>query len=122
MLALYSVYLFHPPGVSATGKIGTQVGSNNLAHQPLAYDPFAEAQHVGIVVLSGTPGTERVMTYSSPDSGHFVSDNRHANAGAANQNATNKVLLRYCLSYGPRDVRIIHRVAIEAAEILVAMP
>ena len=84
VLALYSVYLFHPPGMSATGKIGTQVGSNNLAHKPLAYDPLAEAKHIGVVVLPGASGAECVMTYGSPDSKHFVGDNGHANAGAAN--------------------------------------
>jgi hypothetical protein len=84
MSALHSLYLFQPPGMSATGKVGTQVGGNNLAHKPLAYDPLAEAEHIGIVVLPGTSGAECVMTYGSPDSGHFVSDNGHANAGAAN--------------------------------------
>jgi uncharacterized protein YigA (DUF484 family) len=83
-LALQGVYLFHPLSMSATHKVGAQVGSNNLAHQPLTYNPLAKAEDIGIVVLPGTPGTECVMTYSSPDPRHFVSDNGHANAGAAN--------------------------------------
>ena len=61
-LALHSVYLFHPPGMSATHKVGAQVGSNNLAHEPLTYDPLAEAEDIGIVVLPGTPGAEGIMT------------------------------------------------------------
>lgn len=83
-LALHSVYLFHPPGMSATHKVGAQVGSNNLAHEPLTYNPLAEAKHIGVVVLPGASGAECVMTYGSPDSRHFVGDNGHANAGAAN--------------------------------------
>ncbi len=83
-LALHGVYFFHPPGMSATHKVGAQVGSNNLAHETLTYNPLAEAKHIDVVVLPGTSGAECVMTYGSSDSGHFVSDNGHANAGAAN--------------------------------------
>lgn len=83
-LALHGVYLFHPPGMSATHKVGAQVGSNNLAHEPLTYNPLAEANHIGVVVLPGTSGAEGIMTYGSPDPRHFIGDNGHANAGAAN--------------------------------------
>lgn len=84
MLTLHGVYLFHTPGMSATHKVSAEVGTNNLAHQPLTYNPFAEAQNIGIVVLPGAPGAESVMTYRSPDPGHFVGSDRHANARAAN--------------------------------------
>jgi hypothetical protein len=82
-LAFHSVYFFQSAGMSATGEVSTQVGSNDLAHQSLTYDPLAEAQHIGIVMFPGASGAERVMTHRSPDSWHFISDNGHANASTA---------------------------------------
>ena len=84
VLTLHGVYFIHTPGMSATHKVGAQVGTNNLAHQPLTYNPFAEAQYIGIVVLPGAPSAEGVITYGSPDPRHFVGCNGHANARAAN--------------------------------------
>ena len=48
-------------------------------------DPPAQDQDVGIVVLFGHAGHEHIRDQRGPDTGKLVGGNRHADAGAADQ-------------------------------------
>jgi hypothetical protein len=73
-------------------------------------------------MLTSPLGAEDITTQSGSYAPHLVSSYAHAYAATANQNPVVEPSQGYRFSYCLRNIRVVHRLATIATEVLTIMP
>src|SRR5512136_2888001 len=87
LLRFQSPYLLYACDMPASLEFRVQEGLGDFYGQPWPDNVFAEAEYVGIIVHSGTPRREDVLTDGSPDTVNLVGSHAHPDASTAYQDA-----------------------------------
>jgi hypothetical protein len=74
----YRVKLGNPVGMATALEFCIQPRPKCLGCDSFVDQPLTEADHVGIVVLSGKAGGGGIVHGRGPDSGHLVGSHRYA--------------------------------------------
>ena len=82
---------------------------DNLLGQLRADDAGTQRDDLGVIALAGPFGAKRIVGLGSIHTSHLVSSDGHADAGAANQNATLNLMSSHIFSQHHRHIRVIHR-------------
>ena len=105
--------------MAAAGKWGVEKCLDDARGDVGRREPLAERQHVGVVVLATEAGGGFVGRGDGANPGNLVRRDRHADPGAADEDAVIKPAIRDFGRDPGREIRIVHRVGRLRAEVLV---
>src|SRR4030042_3806459 len=95
--------------VPAALELGVQERPHDVLGHAAPYAPRAQAEDIGVAVLAGAAPGPAVVAEGGPHALHLVRDDAHADAAAADKDASVELAAGHRLRQGPRDVRIVDR-------------
>src|ERR1700722_16809666 len=69
--------LLHSPGVSAVGEFGNQKNLDNIANLIFTQKIGAQAEHIAMIVLTGSPSRDFIVSQCGTDAVNFICRHTH---------------------------------------------